>query len=105
MSHNCNLVASLLRHSAAGDLQAAVDQAGRMCQTAINRFDHARRRLAEVPSWGARIDVDVDRYADGLQSWMAGFLHWSFATERYFGKKGMYIKESRVVDLGHPDRE
>jgi len=78
------------------DLQTAVDFVGTMCKQSIDRFNDDRENL---PSWGPKIDRDVAIYVDGLANWIAGSLHWSFESERYFGKTGREVKATRVVNL------
>lgn len=78
------------------DLQTAVDFVGNMCKQSIDRFNEERSRL---PSWGPEIDREVAIYVDGLANWIVGSLHWSFESERYFGKKGRQVKATRVVNL------
>lgn len=78
------------------DLQSAVDFVGNMCKQSIDRFVEDRSNL---PSWGAQIDEDVDKYVDGLADWIVGSLHWSFESERYFGKAGREVKATRIVSL------
>lgn len=78
------------------DLQSAVDFVGDMCKQSIDRFNRDRR---ELPCWGPEVDRDVAVYVEGLADWIVGSLHWSFETERYFGKNGREIKETRVVQL------
>ncbi|PFH50636.1 hypothetical protein AMATHDRAFT_3814 [Amanita thiersii Skay4041] len=78
------------------DLQSAVDFVGAMCKQSIDRFKQER---ANLPSWGPEIDREVSIYVDGLADWIVGSLHWSFESERYFGKKGREIKKTRVVEL------
>ncbi|KAI0647578.1 terpenoid synthase [Trametes meyenii] len=78
------------------DLQSAVDFVGDLCKQTIDAFIENRRN---VPSFGAALDRDVALYVQGLQDWIAGSLHWSFMTERYFGKEGAQIKKHRVVRL------
>jgi len=41
----------------------------------------------------------VDGYAQGLQDWITGSLHWSFMTKRYFQDKGAEVKRTRFVKL------
>lgn len=77
-------------------LQEAVDFVGNLCKKSIDRFTEDRARL---PSWGHEIDAQVQAYVQGLADWIVGSLHWSFDSERYFGKKGLRIKNSRVVEL------
>ena len=78
------------------DLQSAVDFVGDMCKQSIDRFAKER---ATLPSWGPAADQDVAVYVQGLADWIVGSLHWSFETERYFGKSGRKIKKTRVVCL------
>jgi hypothetical protein len=78
------------------DLQMAVDFVGTMCKQSIDRFNADR---ANLPSWGPKIDKDVAIYVDGLANWIVGSLHWSFESERYFGKTGREVKATRVVNL------
>ncbi|KAF8635373.1 hypothetical protein AX15_000378 [Amanita polypyramis BW_CC] len=78
------------------DLQSAVDFVGDMCKQSIDRFNKER---AELPCWGPDVDQEVTIYVQGLADWIVGSLHWSFETERYFGKNGREAKKTRVVKL------
>ncbi|PPQ96121.1 hypothetical protein CVT26_004756 [Gymnopilus dilepis] len=78
------------------DLQTAVDFVGSMCKQSIDRFVAERSQL---PSWGSEIDRQVAIYVDGLADWIVGSLHWSFESERYFGKNGRNVKATRTVEL------
>ncbi|KAF5381366.1 hypothetical protein D9615_008302 [Tricholomella constricta] len=78
------------------DLQSAVDFVGTMCKQSIDRFVDDR---ANLPSWGPEIDKDVNTYVNGLADWIVGSLHWSFESERYFGKTGREVKATHVVNL------
>jgi hypothetical protein len=77
-------------------LQEAVDYVGELCRQCIERFEAQRRQL---PSWGPQVDADVQKYVLGLQHWIVGSLHWSFDSERYFGKSGLEVKKTRIVHL------
>ncbi|KAG6335506.1 hypothetical protein ID866_3578 [Astraeus odoratus] len=81
------------------DLQSAFDFVGNLCKQSIDRFIDCRARL---PSWGPEIDRDIAIYVDGLADWIVGSLHWSFDTERYFGKQGIQVKKTRIVTLLPP---
>ncbi|THH29426.1 hypothetical protein EUX98_g4770 [Antrodiella citrinella] len=78
------------------DLQTAVDAVGDLCKASIDRFEANRQSL---PSWGPKVDDDVQVYIQGLQDWIVGSLHWSFDTTRYFGQNGAVVKKHRVVTL------
>ncbi|KAF9010031.1 isoprenoid synthase domain-containing protein [Cyathus striatus] len=86
----------VVMHQEGLDLQSAVDFVGNMCKQSIDRFNDDR---AHLPSWGPEIDRQVAVYVDGLANWIVGSLHWSFESERYFGKTGRQVKATRVVDL------
>ena len=78
------------------DLQGAVDYVGTLCKGTIQRFEDNR---AMLPSWGRELDKQVAIYVEGLQNWIVGSLHWSFDSERYFGKEGLQVKQNCVIKL------
>ncbi|KAF5343425.1 hypothetical protein D9758_011853 [Tetrapyrgos nigripes] len=78
------------------DLQTAVDMVGDLCRGSIDRFIE---EWECIPSWGPEIDRQVHIYVQGLADWIVGSLHWSFESERYFGKQGLDVKKNRVVTL------
>ena len=79
-------------------LQEAVDFVGDLCKQSIDRFIDAKSSLPSF-DFGGPIDRDVAQYVQGLQDWIVGSLHWSFQSERYFGKSGQIVKKTRIVDL------
>ncbi|KAF5390807.1 hypothetical protein D9757_004424 [Collybiopsis confluens] len=90
-----NMIPVIMNHHSL-DLQSAVDFVGQLCKQSIDRFISDR---AQLPSWGPEIDRQVQTYVDGLADWIVGSLHWSFESERYFGKNGRQVKEDRVINL------
>lgn len=79
------------------DLQEAVDYVGEMCRVTIDAFVENKKR---IPSFGCpKLDRDVAGYVQGLQDWIVGSLHWTFMSERYFGKEGAEVKKHRYVKL------
>ncbi|KAF7967010.1 hypothetical protein HWV62_36229 [Athelia sp. TMB] len=95
-SDNHNMIPVIMNERGL-DLQSAVDFVGNLCKKSIDRFNDDR--LNNLPSWGPEIDRDVAVYVSGLADWIVGSLHWSFETERYFGKDGKSVKATRVVHL------
>jgi len=78
-------------------LQEAFDQVGELCRETITTFEE---NLKRVPSFGSEeIDSEVQKYIRGLQDWIVGSLHWSFITERYFGKDGELVKKTRIIKI------
>ncbi|KAH7884778.1 isoprenoid synthase domain-containing protein [Phlebopus sp. FC_14] len=90
-----NMIVVLMREQGL-DLQSAVDYVGTLCKSSIQCFEENR---AMLPSWGDELDRQVAIYVEGLQNWIVGSLHWSFDTERYFGKEGSQVKQRRFVEL------
>lgn len=86
----------VVMHEEGLDLQSAVDFVGALCKQSIDRFVDCR---ANLPSWGPEIDRQVAVYVEGLADWIVGSLHWSFESERYFGKSGLEVKRNRVINL------
>src|SRR5579872_2644762 len=86
----------IMMHHHGMTLQQAMDFVGDLCKQCLDRFTKDRTRL---PSWGPEIDGQVQTYVQGLEDWIIGSLHWSFDSERYFGKKGLEIKKTKVVEL------
>jgi hypothetical protein len=78
------------------DVQAAVDFVWAKCKDAHERFTENKKKL---PSWDEKTDKDVAVYIDGLMDWMVGNIYWSYQTERYFGKSGSEVRETRVVKV------
>lgn len=87
---------AIMTHHHGMSLQEAVDFVGGLCNKSFDRFAEDKARL---PSWNPEIDEQVQTYVQGLEDWMVSTLHWSFDTERYFGKKGLQVKKRRVVKL------
>ncbi|KAF7337860.1 Terpene cyclase [Mycena venus] len=90
-----NMITILMKYHG-HTLQSAFDYVGELCRLTIDAFQRDR---ATLPSWGPEIDEKVERYVQGLEAWIAGSLHWSFQTERYFGKSAADVKKTRFVSL------
>lgn len=60
------------------------------------RFHAAR---AALPQWEEPLNSQVKEYCDGLGQWVRALDDWSFESERYFGNKGLEIKENRWMLL------
>ena len=86
---------AIMMHNHGMTLQEAVDFVGDLCEKSLDRFNEDRVRL---PSWGPEIDAQVQLYVQGQADWIVATLHWSFDSERYFGKKGLEVKKSRIVE-------
>jgi hypothetical protein len=77
-------------------VQQAFDKAGEMYRAKTDRFDALYR---QVPRWGGPVDLDVQKFVDGLAVCVGGTLYWSYESQRYFGTHGMEIKEAKTMRL------
>ncbi|KAF8433264.1 terpenoid synthase [Boletus edulis BED1] len=55
--------------------------------------------LAALPQWEEPLNSQVRAYCDGVGQWVRANDDWSFEGERYFGNKGLEIKENRWMSL------
>ncbi|KAL7282972.1 terpenoid synthase [Trametes coccinea BRFM310] len=78
------------------DIQGAMDWIARYHDRLVDQFLH---HYANLPSWGPEIDAQLRRYVDGLGNWVRANDCWSFESQRYFGKEGSKVQDSRVVAL------
>lgn len=77
--HNLVIV---LQHEHGLSIQAAMEQAGRLFNTRMREYVELEQRL---PSFGAAIDVPLQRYLRGLRCWVRGNMDWSYESGRYGG--------------------
>jgi hypothetical protein len=74
-----NLVVTFLHHRSLS-LKEAIRQAADLTNKEVRNFIALQRRL---PTFGAEIDPDVQRFVSVLCSWMRGNLDWSYTSGRY----------------------
>jgi alpha-muurolene/germacrene-A/gamma-muurolene synthase len=77
-------------------LQQAVDHAGEAFSGLVRRLFQSRQNF---PRFGQETDDIVNKYIDAMETWVAGYLDWSFASKRYFGQASEEIKKTRIVKL------
>lgn len=76
-THNLVLV---LQHEYQLSLQEAVERAASLHNAEVQTFIELS---AQLPSFGAEIDGELQRYLSGMRFWMRGCLDWSLESERY----------------------
>ena len=79
------------------NLQEAIDKVGELCKDTIDAFISNLERVPDFED--DQVNREVKIYIQGLQDWIVGSLHWSFETDRYFGKDGQKVKETRIISL------
>lgn len=94
--HRGNNILTVLMEAKRISLQQAANTVGEHSTKLMKDLNDAKKRL---PSWGARVDVDVARYVRALEDWVIGNLEWSFQTIRYFGPTHDEVKKTRTVAL------
>ncbi|KAK7962801.1 terpenoid synthase [Apiospora aurea] len=90
-----NIITIIMQQFGLG-VQDAFDYAGELNRRKMKRFYALYRRL---PRWMGPVGLDVQKLVDGMAQCVSGVMHWSYESERYFGKRGMDIKESRTLSL------
>ena len=55
--------------------------------------------MAELPEWDEPLNSQVKEYCNGLGQWVRANDDWEFESERYFGNRGLEIKEKRWITL------
>ncbi|KAK7694474.1 Delta(6)-protoilludene synthase [Cerrena zonata] len=91
-----NLV-TIVMHERKCDLISALKWISGLHDDLVEKF---LSTLKAVPSFGNRnLDEQVSTYVDGLGNWVRANDTWSFESERYFGKKGLEIQQSRLVKV------
>ncbi|KAJ3556674.1 hypothetical protein NM688_g1892 [Phlebia brevispora] len=66
-------------------LQQAVGRACALIVAAREQFEQAATRLP-LPTGNQKLDEDIRKYVQGCRDVASGSIHWSYLTERYFGK-------------------
>lgn len=69
---------------------------GELAAKKMNRFYGL---YPQVPRYVGPVDYDIQRLVDGMAQCVSGVFHWSYETQRYFGKRGLDIKRSRKLRL------
>lgn len=77
-------------------VQEAMDETGHLAEKKMDRFYHL---YPQVPRYVGPVDLEVQTLVDGMAQCVSGVMHWSYESQRYFGKRGMEIKHSRQVRL------
>ncbi|KAF3067021.1 Presilphiperfolan-8-beta-ol synthase [Daldinia childiae] len=79
-------------------VQQAIDKIGAMVDNCYKRWYTA---LAELPSYGEKVDRQVLLFVEICRNIPLGNLHWSFKTSRYLGSEeaGQNVRETRILHL------
>ncbi|KAI3034322.1 Initiator tRNA phosphoribosyl transferase family protein [Aspergillus niger] len=92
VSHN---LVAICRHNGM-PAQVAFNHVGEML---IERYRDWYLALAALPTWGERVDADVQEYIRGVQNVVRANLHWSFRSGRYFGKANDQVRKTGMVTV------
>lgn len=72
-------------------VQQAMDKTGELADQKMDRFYNL---YPQVPRYVGPVDLNVQTLVDGMAQCVSGVMHWSYESQRYFGKRGMEIKHS-----------
>lgn len=93
MPHN---IIYILQRERKLTLQESFNFVGELLKQAVQRWYWTQQHL---PSFGKHVDIQVQRYLDGLLDQVKANLHWSFASGRYFGKEGEEARRTMTLDV------
>ncbi|PYH95298.1 pentalenene synthase [Aspergillus ellipticus CBS 707.79] len=92
VSHN---MVAICRHNGM-PAQMAFNHIGNML---TERYRDWYLALAALPTWGERVDADVQQYIRGVQNVVRANLHWSFRSGRYFGQAHDKVRRTGQVTV------
>ncbi|OJJ42246.1 hypothetical protein ASPZODRAFT_105511 [Penicilliopsis zonata CBS 506.65] len=76
--------------------QAAVDLLDQKINACYQDWHLA---LSKLPPYGEATDKELLKYIDCCRNMALGNAHWSFKSERYFGREGETVRQKRYFDL------
>jgi hypothetical protein len=94
--HGGHNIVTVIMNEKRGRLGRRAQLARRVSRTSSVQFPGA---ISPASFLGAAVDADVNTFVERLAYWIRGIDCWSLETERYFGTKGLEIKEHRQVRL------
>ncbi|KAL2844769.1 terpene synthase metal binding domain protein [Aspergillus pseudoustus] len=92
VSHNLVAIARRTGLSA----QSAFTHIGDML---LARYRDWYLALAELPSWGEDVDLQVQVYIEGVRGVVRANLGWSFRSQRYFGEMAAEVRRTGVIKV------
>ncbi|KAF1964544.1 Presilphiperfolan-8-beta-ol synthase [Bimuria novae-zelandiae CBS 107.79] len=90
-----NLI-TLLMNTDGFSVQQAMDKIGDMISDCYRQWYLA---LAELPSYGEKIDREVMKFVEVCRAMAHGNLYWSFQTGRFLGTEGHDVHETGLMQL------
>ncbi|TVY83697.1 Delta(6)-protoilludene synthase [Lachnellula suecica] len=78
------------------DVQGAINWTAKLHAEMVRRFN---KLYLQIPRWGGPLDMDIQTYVNGMAQWVGANVQWSYESERYFGKRGLEIKKTKVLCL------
>ncbi|KAG8980783.1 hypothetical protein FRB90_007487 [Tulasnella sp. 427] len=91
----CNIIEAAMKEKGL-NVQGAMDYAGELVKGRIDLYTASK---AQLPSWGPKVDADVQRYLRVLEDWMTGGFYWSLESKRYFGDQVDRVKKTLCVEI------
>jgi len=93
---NHNIVAIIMHHNKT-DIQGAMDWVHRYHKEVQAEFMDIYEN--KIPKFGEPVDTELAQYVDGVGNLVRAHFEWSYGCERYHGKKGEEIQNTRWVTL------
>ncbi|KAL4256105.1 Isoprenoid synthase domain superfamily protein [Pleurotus pulmonarius] len=90
-----NLI-TVIMHQFRTDVQDAMHHVANLHARLLNQF---LEQWNCVPVFGGPIDSEIRTYCNMLGNWVRANDSWSFESERYYGKRGLEIETTRLVQI------
>lgn len=94
-----NNIVTVIMQDRGVSLQEAVDFVGVHFKALLDGFIED---VSTLRSFGAEVDVGVQRYITSIKDAVIGNMIWCFETTRYFGSQGLEIKDTLIVQFREP---
>ncbi|KAK7530381.1 isoprenoid synthase domain-containing protein [Phyllosticta citribraziliensis] len=95
VGHSQNLI-SIFRRRLGLSQQQSYDKANELLHGCYRQWYISH---SEIPSWGEKVDAQVQQYLQGCLNVLKANVRWSFKSQRYFGKEVDRVRETRQVVL------
>ncbi|KIK52964.1 hypothetical protein GYMLUDRAFT_179557 [Collybiopsis luxurians FD-317 M1] len=95
--HTHNIIPVIMHQNPNMTLVEAVDHVSKVMFEKMDKFNQLKATLLETP-----LSLNLAVYIEGMENWMIGHAHFAFESERYLGKQGRSIRQTRIISLLAP---
>ena len=86
----------MLANTKGTSIQEAANFIGKYYESLIETYTKNKQL---IPSFGDKVDKDVEAYIRNMEDWIIGIIEWSFRSKRYFGDEHEKVRSSHVTAI------